>query len=267
MVKSRVVIKKEDRGEDDDEDDGIVIIMMTKYNNQIGDIPKRTSIKVKNQPLTSVSFTGWRYPQRKWKEWVAKMASLQESTWKKAEIREAILNSTCEIHRNNDLVYGVAQRWKTYMEKSKVISRKEDRGEDEDEVIVIMMMMNYNNQIGDIPRRASIRGLVVQNEDGEIQQGGRGNVVGNNLEPITDIGGKGQVWRSRDGGPERAVEDANQSTPSLACKTLGTNHTGEGSSYKVDRMRWAALQAYVEECLTEMITRIKTKRLRLKLST
>ncbi|CAK7338448.1 unnamed protein product [Dovyalis caffra] len=43
MVKSRIVIKKEERGED--EDDGIVIIMMMKYNNQIGDIPKRTSIK------------------------------------------------------------------------------------------------------------------------------------------------------------------------------------------------------------------------------
>ncbi|CAK7338447.1 unnamed protein product [Dovyalis caffra] len=119
MMKSRIVIKKEDRGEDEDEDDGIVIIMMMKYNNQIGDIPKRKGIKVKNQPLIflhilyplSVSFTGWRYLQKKWKEWVEKMASLQESTWKKAGIREAILNSTCEIHRNNDLVFGVAKRW------------------------------------------------------------------------------------------------------------------------------------------------------------
>ncbi|CAK7338445.1 unnamed protein product [Dovyalis caffra] len=111
------------------------------------------------------------------------------------------------------------------MEKSKVVSRKEDRGEDEDEVIVIMMMMNYNNQIGDIPRRASIRA-------------------------IYSIGGKGLVWRSCDGVPERAVEDANQSTPILACKTLRTNHTREGSSYKVDQMPRAALQAYVEECMT-----------------
>ncbi|CAK7338449.1 unnamed protein product [Dovyalis caffra] len=58
----------------------------------------------------SVSFMGWRYPQRKWKEWVEKMAFFQESTWKKAGIRESTLNSTCEIHRNNDLVIGVAER-------------------------------------------------------------------------------------------------------------------------------------------------------------
>ncbi|KAK0599574.1 hypothetical protein LWI29_006517 [Acer saccharum] len=39
------------------------------------------------------------------------MASLHESTWKKAGIYEAILNSTYSIHRNHDLVLGLAEKW------------------------------------------------------------------------------------------------------------------------------------------------------------
>ncbi|KAK0599759.1 hypothetical protein LWI29_008327 [Acer saccharum] len=39
------------------------------------------------------------------------MASLHESTWKKAGIYEAILNSTYEIRRHTDLVLGLAEKW------------------------------------------------------------------------------------------------------------------------------------------------------------
>ncbi|XP_050216440.1 uncharacterized protein LOC126667493 [Mercurialis annua] len=62
-----------------------------------------------NWPLT-VHFHGWKFPQKEWREWVQKMASLHEPTWKKAGIHEAIVNSTYQIHRN-DLVLGVAERW------------------------------------------------------------------------------------------------------------------------------------------------------------
>ncbi|GKV15663.1 hypothetical protein SLEP1_g26432 [Rubroshorea leprosula] len=59
----------------------------------------------------NVKFNGWRYPQKNWTTWVQKMASLHESTWKKAGIFEAVMNSTYKIQRNDDLVFGVAERW------------------------------------------------------------------------------------------------------------------------------------------------------------
>ncbi|GLT65938.1 hypothetical protein SLA2020_383380 [Shorea laevis] len=58
-----------------------------------------------------VNFNGWRYPQKDWTAWVEKMASLHESTWKKAGIHEAIITSTYTIPRSDDLVFGVAERW------------------------------------------------------------------------------------------------------------------------------------------------------------
>ena len=64
----------------------------------------------KKLPLR-VSFCGWRYPRDNWKAWVEKMATLHETTWKKAGIYEAVLNSTYEIIRDNDLVFGVAEKW------------------------------------------------------------------------------------------------------------------------------------------------------------
>ncbi|XVE50599.1 hypothetical protein DITRI_Ditri01bG0176100 [Diplodiscus trichospermus] len=58
-----------------------------------------------------VKFCGWRYPQKNWKTWAVKMASLHEPTWKKAGIFEAIMNSIYQIERNKDLVLGIAERW------------------------------------------------------------------------------------------------------------------------------------------------------------
>ncbi|KAF3966046.1 hypothetical protein CMV_009815 [Castanea mollissima] len=58
-----------------------------------------------------VSFWGWRYPQNIWNTWVEKMASLHQATWKKAGIYEAVLNSTYQIRRDNDLVFGFGERW------------------------------------------------------------------------------------------------------------------------------------------------------------
>ncbi|XP_065864604.1 uncharacterized protein [Euphorbia lathyris] len=58
-----------------------------------------------------VNFHGWRNPSKNWNQWVHKMASLHAPTWKKAGIYQAILFSTYEIHRNNDLIFGITERW------------------------------------------------------------------------------------------------------------------------------------------------------------
>ncbi|GLT64415.1 hypothetical protein SLA2020_369120 [Shorea laevis] len=47
-----------------------------------------------------VRFSGWKYQQKNRRIWVQKMASLHESTWRKAGIFEAIMNSTYTIFRN-----------------------------------------------------------------------------------------------------------------------------------------------------------------------
>ncbi|KAK0602357.1 hypothetical protein LWI29_032582 [Acer saccharum] len=64
----------------------------------------------KNWPL-KLAFHGCSSPHEDWKIWVGKMASSHESTWKKAGIYEAILNSTYSIQRNHDLVLGLAEKW------------------------------------------------------------------------------------------------------------------------------------------------------------
>nr|XP_043620140.1 serine/threonine-protein phosphatase 7 long form homolog [Erigeron canadensis] len=66
----------------------------------------------KNRSL-SVSFSGWRTQQRcgKWKEWVDSMHALHKSTWKKAGIYEAVLNSCYEIKKDDNLILGFVQKW------------------------------------------------------------------------------------------------------------------------------------------------------------
>ncbi|XP_022747896.1 uncharacterized protein LOC111297419 [Durio zibethinus] len=66
--------------------------------------------EAKNLPL-SISFHGWRCRAKNWSTWIDKMAALHESTWKKAGIYEAIMNSAYQIKRNNDLVLGLAEKW------------------------------------------------------------------------------------------------------------------------------------------------------------
>ncbi|KAK3199220.1 hypothetical protein Dsin_022635 [Dipteronia sinensis] len=77
-------------------------------NHCISSVPP--TFEPKNWPL-EVKYNGWRQPTKEWRAWVEKMCSLHESTWKKSGIREAILCSTYEIHRNNDLVLGLAEKW------------------------------------------------------------------------------------------------------------------------------------------------------------
>ncbi|KAL7217008.1 hypothetical protein ACSBR1_028850 [Camellia fascicularis] len=52
-----------------------------------------------------------RYPAEKWKTWVDRLLPLHHHTWKKAGIYEAILGSTYNIQRHNDLIMKLAERW------------------------------------------------------------------------------------------------------------------------------------------------------------
>ncbi|PNX87302.1 serine/threonine-protein phosphatase [Trifolium pratense] len=65
--------------------------------------PKRGSFKIR--------FNGWRYPQTKWVTWVDKLKHKYESVWKKAGIFDAIMSTKSHIMKNEDLVYGVAEKW------------------------------------------------------------------------------------------------------------------------------------------------------------
>ncbi|KAL3508504.1 hypothetical protein ACH5RR_027905 [Cinchona calisaya] len=58
-----------------------------------------------------VEFNGWRDPQKKWQNWVEKMQAKHQSLWKKAGISEAIICSKYKFHRNDDLIFGIAERW------------------------------------------------------------------------------------------------------------------------------------------------------------
>ncbi|KAK0600332.1 hypothetical protein LWI29_013843 [Acer saccharum] len=89
---------------------------VTSIDGQVFEVPSAyfssipPTFQPKNWPL-KVNFYGWRLPQKEWRKWVEKMASLHEPTWKKAGIHEAILNSIYEIRKNTDLVLGLAEKW------------------------------------------------------------------------------------------------------------------------------------------------------------
>ncbi|XP_020416898.1 uncharacterized protein LOC18780981 [Prunus persica] len=64
----------------------------------------------KKWPL-KVKFPGWRTVSEDFITWVDRLASVHESTWKKAGIYEAILSSRYEIRRQGDLACGFAEKW------------------------------------------------------------------------------------------------------------------------------------------------------------
>ncbi|KAL8093398.1 uncharacterized protein LOC141693229 [Apium graveolens] len=59
----------------------------------------------------SVSFNGWYDPLPKWPKWVDKMMLKYQYVWKKSGIFEALLSSCCKIMKNQEVVFGVAERW------------------------------------------------------------------------------------------------------------------------------------------------------------
>ncbi|KAK2387313.1 serine/threonine-protein phosphatase 7 long form protein [Trifolium repens] len=64
-----------------------------------------------NNDSFKIHFHGWRYPQTKWVKWVDQLKPKYESVWKKAGIFEAIMSTKSRIMKNQDLVYGVVEKW------------------------------------------------------------------------------------------------------------------------------------------------------------
>ncbi|KAG5546446.1 hypothetical protein RHGRI_018583 [Rhododendron griersonianum] len=58
-----------------------------------------------------VEFKGCFGPARLWKSWFDRMHSIHQSTWKKAGIYKAIVNSTYQIPVNREIVLGFAEKW------------------------------------------------------------------------------------------------------------------------------------------------------------
>ncbi|XVF67843.1 hypothetical protein PTKIN_Ptkin10aG0154100 [Pterospermum kingtungense] len=91
--------------------------IFSSLENQLPKLPsqclsclKQPCFEPKALPL-SISFHGWRCRAKNWSAWIEKMALLHEPTWRKAGVYEAIMNSTYQIKRNNDLVLGLAEKW------------------------------------------------------------------------------------------------------------------------------------------------------------
>ncbi|KAK2441320.1 serine/threonine-protein phosphatase 7 long form protein [Trifolium repens] len=65
----------------------------------------------KEWPL-KIHFTGWRrFPQERWDSWVDQLKLKYESLWKKVGIFEAIMSTKCRILRNENLLFGVVEKW------------------------------------------------------------------------------------------------------------------------------------------------------------
>ncbi|XP_023645184.1 uncharacterized protein LOC17899153 [Capsella rubella] len=72
----------------------------------------RSSPSVHSKALSaSVNFCGWRFPNKKFKSWARKMASLHEPIWRKAGIFEAVIASTYKVPKDTDLIMGIAEKW------------------------------------------------------------------------------------------------------------------------------------------------------------
>ncbi|KAI3768944.1 hypothetical protein L6452_00040 [Arctium lappa] len=86
-----------------------LIVQPFSYNpptpTTLSSLPKITSSNL------SFKFNGFRTLQNDWNSWVLRMHSLHQSTWKQAGIHNAILNSTYEITKNDNLILGLAEKW------------------------------------------------------------------------------------------------------------------------------------------------------------
>ncbi|XP_061337338.1 uncharacterized protein LOC133284352 [Gastrolobium bilobum] len=64
----------------------------------------------KEWPL-EIHFNGWPRSPKKWIGWVDTLYPRYESVWKKVGIFEAIMSTKCCIVKNQELVFGVAEKW------------------------------------------------------------------------------------------------------------------------------------------------------------
>lgn len=64
-----------------------------------------------NWPSKDVIFLGWKDPQKRWKEWVDRLAPKYASIWIQAGIFDSVISSTFIIRRNQELVFGLSEYW------------------------------------------------------------------------------------------------------------------------------------------------------------
>ncbi|XP_020222211.1 uncharacterized protein LOC109804776 [Cajanus cajan] len=64
----------------------------------------------KEWPLV-IHFSWWRHTKQKWVGWVDSLQVRYESVWKKVGIFEAIMSTKCSIVKDQNLCYGVAEKW------------------------------------------------------------------------------------------------------------------------------------------------------------
>ncbi|KAA8526964.1 hypothetical protein F0562_008807 [Nyssa sinensis] len=60
---------------------------------------------------SKVLFRGWKLPQKKWKEWVDRLAEKYGIIWNQAGICDAIMSSIYEVRCNQELVLGLSEFW------------------------------------------------------------------------------------------------------------------------------------------------------------
>ena len=58
-----------------------------------------------------IQFAGWRYPHKKWVDWVHQLQPKYESVWKKAGIFDPIMTTKSHIMKNQDLVSQLVHKW------------------------------------------------------------------------------------------------------------------------------------------------------------
>ncbi|XP_022151001.1 uncharacterized protein LOC111019021 [Momordica charantia] len=72
--------------------------------------PLMHKLKPNERPL-NVHFPGWRVRPKLWLEWLDQLHSTYHSVWKQVGIYEAIVKFRYEIRRNDDVIFGIAERW------------------------------------------------------------------------------------------------------------------------------------------------------------
>ncbi|RAL45341.1 hypothetical protein DM860_013737 [Cuscuta australis] len=85
---------------------------VTSPDSSSSSLPQRFTAAGNMAPPPKFDFRGWRInPLKEWGEWVESMRSLHEPLWKKAGIRDAVMNSTYRIHRHDEIVLALARKW------------------------------------------------------------------------------------------------------------------------------------------------------------
>jgi len=77
--------------------------LLSKELNQPPPPPSSSSSSGFQPNELKIQFTGWRYPQNKWVDWVDQLQLKYESVWKKAGIFEPIMSTKSHILKDQML--------------------------------------------------------------------------------------------------------------------------------------------------------------------